>query len=108
MKRREFITLLGALTIAGPPAADAQMAAGKPARVGLFASDNPVMGPATDAFLDELRRAGFVEGQNLTLDRRSTAQDSTALQMQAAEMVRANPDVQRAYLGEITEEEVTG
>ena len=88
MRRREFITLLGALTIAGPPAADAQMAAGKPARVGLFASDNPVMGPATDAFLDELRRAGFVEGQNLTVDRRSTAQDLTAFQVQAAEMVR--------------------
>ena len=45
MKRREFITLLGALTIAGPPAADAQMAAGKPARFGLFASDNPDYGP---------------------------------------------------------------
>jgi putative tryptophan/tyrosine transport system substrate-binding protein len=66
---------------------------GKPARVGLFASDNPVMGPATDAFLDELRRAGFVEGQNLTVDRRSTAQDSTAFQVQAAEMVRTNSDV---------------
>jgi hypothetical protein len=66
MKRREFITLLGAVTIAKPPAADAQVVAGKPARVGLFASDNPVMGPATDAFLDELRRAGFVEGQNFS------------------------------------------
>jgi putative tryptophan/tyrosine transport system substrate-binding protein len=93
MRRREFIALLGALTIARPPAVEAQVAAGKLARVGLFASDNPVMGPATDAFLDELRRTGFVEGQNLTVDRRSTAQDSTALQMQAAEVVRANPDV---------------
>ena len=35
MRRREFITLLGALTIAGPPAADAQMAAGKPAELAL-------------------------------------------------------------------------
>ena len=51
MRRRKFIALLGALTIARPPAVDAQVAAGKPARVGLFASDNPVMETATDAFL---------------------------------------------------------
>ena len=61
--------------------------------VGLFASDNAVMGPASSAFLDELRDAGFIEGQNLVIDRKSTEQGLDALVAQALEMVRANSDV---------------
>jgi hypothetical protein len=60
VKRREFITLLGGTAVAWPLAARGQHI-GRPARVGLFASDpeNPVMGPASAAFLDELRKLGF-------------------------------------------------
>jgi putative ABC transport system substrate-binding protein len=51
------------------------------------------MAPAYRAFLDELRRSGFSEGQNLIVDQRPTDQDLPTLTAQAAEMVRTNPDV---------------
>ena len=71
-------------------------------RIGLFASDNPVMGPASDAFLDELRKEGFIDGQNLVVERKSTAQGSEALVAQALEMARANLDVLVALGSETT------
>jgi putative ABC transport system substrate-binding protein len=104
MRRRQFITLLGGAT-AWPVAARAQQQ--KRARIGLFASDNPVMGPASAAFLDELRRASFIDGQNLVIDRKSTEQTSDALVEQALEMVRANSDVLVALGAEPTLEACT-
>jgi putative tryptophan/tyrosine transport system substrate-binding protein len=93
MRRREFITLIGGAAAAWPLAARAQQA-GKSARIGVFAgAHNPVMAPAYRAFLDELRRAGFNEGQNLTVEQQPSDQDLPALSVQAATMVRANPDV---------------
>ena len=97
MRRREFITLLGSAAASWPLAARAQSV-----RIGLFASDNPVMGPASDAFLDELRKEGFIDGQNLVVERKSTAQGSEALVAQALEMARANLDVLVALGSETT------
>ena len=97
MRRREFITLLGSAAASWPVAAAAQSV-----RIGLFASDNPVMGPASDAFLDELRKEGFIDGQNLVVERKSTAQGSEALVAQALEMARANLDVLVALGSETT------
>ena len=93
MRRREFITLLGSAAAVVPLTARAQQP-GKPARIGVFAgSTNAIMGPAYRAFLDELRRAGFVEGRNLTVVLRQSDQDFSALSTQAVEMARDNPDV---------------
>ena len=92
MRRRQFITLLGG-TAVWSFAARAQQP-GKPARIGVFGSaGNPVMGPAYRAFLEELRKSGFNEGQNLVVDQKPTDQNLSALNEQAAEMVRADPDV---------------
>jgi ABC-type uncharacterized transport system substrate-binding protein len=92
MRRREFISLLGGAATALPVAAWAQQSA-KPARIGVFASaNNPIMEPAYRAFLEELRRAGFNQGQNLVVDLKPTDQD-LSLPEQAAAMVRANADV---------------
>ena len=51
------------------------------ARIGVFtsAADNAVMGAASRAFLDEMRKLGFAEGQNLRVEPRHTERDSTAL-----------------------------
>jgi putative ABC transport system substrate-binding protein len=91
--RREVMTLLGGAAFAWPLAARAQSLS-KLARIGVFAgASNPVMAPAYRAFLEELRRFGFNEGQNLSIDLRGTDQDLPALSRRATDMVRANPDV---------------
>ena len=96
--RREFITLLGGAAT-GPLAARAQQA-GRTYRVSLFAGAlnladgaGPVMGRGVPALLDELRRLGFSEGQNLTIDYHSTNQPAAQFALDLAEMVRAKPDV---------------
>ena len=68
MKRREFITLLGGAAAAGPLAASAQQA-DRTYHLA-FLSANPREAPQNMALLDELRRYGFVEGQNLIVDQR--------------------------------------
>ena len=89
--RREFITLGAA---AAWPAAARSQQSNRMRRIGVFAgAHNPViMGPAYQAFLDELDRAGFNQGQNLSVEQRPTDQDLPALTAQAVAMVRANPD----------------
>jgi putative ABC transport system substrate-binding protein len=66
MKRREFITLLGGAAATWPLAARAQ----EPGRIyrvgGLHAS--PRDAPHHLALFDELRRLGFIDGQNLVVD----------------------------------------
>lgn len=90
MKRREFIALLGGTMLAQP--AHAQQPA---KRLGIFAASaaNPVMGPASRAFFDELRKIGFVEGRNLIVDRQPSDLDHSALTAQAVAMAGAKPDV---------------
>ena len=65
MRRREFIALMGA-TVTWPFAAMAQQA-GRTYRVGGLSS-GPRNGPPIVAMLDELRRFGFIEGHNLTIE----------------------------------------
>jgi hypothetical protein len=62
--RREFIILLGGAAV-WPLAARAQQA-GRTYRLA-FLNTNPREAPQNIALLDELRRHGFVEGQNLTV-----------------------------------------
>jgi putative ABC transport system substrate-binding protein len=66
---------------------------GRSARIAVFAgSTNAIMGPAYRGFIDEVRRAGFVEGRNLNALLRQSDQDLSALLAQAVEMARDNPD----------------
>lgn len=68
LRRREFITSLGAMTIAWPFAAHAQQAA-KTYRIGFLANDPTIPSqPAGAAFVNELRATGFVEGKNILID----------------------------------------
>src|SRR3954453_18527486 len=80
MHRRAVMALVGGAAISWPQSVNAQQVS-KKARIGVFtaAPDNPVMGPASRAFLDEMRRLGFGEGQNLTVEFRRTDRDLSAL-----------------------------
>ena len=90
MDRRAFI-ILGGSILATPFAAEAQQA-GKIYRIG-FLSSLPV--PAT-AMSDSLRDAGFVEGQNIVIDRRLT-EAPEQLPALAEDLVRHQPDVVVAF-----------
>jgi putative ABC transport system substrate-binding protein len=92
MKRRGFITLLGAAT-AWPIIARAQ----RPPRIpviGFFGVGSP--GPFAEriaAFRDGLRRASFVEGRNLAIEFRWTEGGYDQLPDLAAELVDRRVDV---------------
>ena len=93
MRRRDVIGLGTAVVCAWPFLARAQQP-GRRARIGLFAGSTiPVMAPAYRAFLDELRKLGFIEGQNLTVDLRESDLSLDRLTAEATEMVRSHVDV---------------
>ena len=88
MRRREFIALLGA-AIARPRAAQAKNAAGN-ARIGYL-----VLAPSSldDAFLGGLRDLGWIEGQNISIERRYGAGDVERLKKSAVELVQLKVDI---------------
>jgi putative ABC transport system substrate-binding protein len=90
MRRREFITLMGA-SVAWPFAALAQQA-GRTYRLGVVTA-SPRNIPAFVAIIDELRRFGFVEGQNLTIEWRSYGPHPDLISQYAGELVQARVDV---------------
>jgi putative ABC transport system substrate-binding protein len=89
MRRRAFITLVGGAAV-WPLAAQAQEA-GRSYRLGIFSS-TPRADPGHDAFFDELRRNGFVEGQNLMVDARGFGLLKEQFAEIAATLARSNPD----------------
>jgi ABC-type uncharacterized transport system substrate-binding protein len=77
MRRREFIVLLGGAVAVWPLAAHAQRSA-KQNRIAIFHPAIPIThltetggGSAWRAFFAELRRLGYVEGENLIVERYS-------------------------------------
>jgi putative ABC transport system substrate-binding protein len=88
VRRREFIRLLAGASIAWPFAATAQEP-GRTYRLGCLWAD----WPTTTAFFEELRRRGFIEGQNLTVEARTFGQHPDLVPQYAAELVRARVDV---------------
>jgi putative tryptophan/tyrosine transport system substrate-binding protein len=97
MKRREFITLFGGAA-AWPLAARAQQSATR--RIAIFHPAIPTTlltetggGSAWRAFFAELRRLGYVEGQNLIIERYSAEGHHERYAGLAREIVARNPDV---------------
>ena len=85
VRRREFIALMGA-SVTWSFAAMAQEP-GRTYRLGWLlplTRDAPV----NVAFLDELRRRGFIEGQNLAVEWRSYGLHLDLVSQYAAELVR--------------------
>ena len=91
MRRRDFMTLAGGAVAALPLAALAQKA-GRIYRLGCL-SPHPRDIPFNVRFFDKLRRAGFIEDLNLTIDYRAFAPHIDLISQLAAELVIAQPDV---------------
>jgi ABC-type uncharacterized transport system substrate-binding protein len=79
------------LTLLAPPVADSQSA--KVARVGLLGLGSAETSPHFEALRQGLREHGYVEGQNLVVEDRSTVDTYTRLPDVAAELVRLKVDV---------------
>ena len=90
MRRRKFIGLLGASVLA-PIAAKAQQV-GRTYRLGVLLPLGR-NAPVNVAFLDEFRRGGFIEGQNLAVEWRAFAEHFDRMSLYAAELVKARVDV---------------
>ena len=99
MRRREF--LAGGLSAAaGISRAAAQPAATAPRRLAIFSLGEPaaLMQENSEnryyrALFAELRRLGYVEGQNLTIERYGKEKNIAGPAALVAEVVRQNPDV---------------
>src|SRR5215831_16388770 len=103
MKRRTFITLLGAAAVAWPLAARAQ----QPSRVRRVAILMPApKGDSEDearvrAFKQELAKLGWTEGSNVRFDERWTADNMDRVRAEAAGLVASNPDIIVTYGGRV-------
>jgi putative tryptophan/tyrosine transport system substrate-binding protein len=95
MRRREFITLLGGTMAAMPGTTRAQQPAGKIARIGFVGTGlkNAITSQGYPAFLDELKKSGFIVGQNLTIEEAGDIDDAKRLFAEAANLARSNIDV---------------
>jgi putative tryptophan/tyrosine transport system substrate-binding protein len=91
MKRRDFITLVGGAAVAWPLAALAQEAE-RTYRVGALSAGSGDSPPAV-AMFDELRRFGFIEGQNLIVDWRQYSLHVDRISEFAADLVKSKVDV---------------
>ena len=99
MTRREFITLLGGLAAAWPLMARAQQPT-RQRRIAIFHPAIPTTrltetggGSAWRAFFGELRRLGYVEGDNLIIERYSAEGHHERYAGMAKEIVARNPDL---------------
>jgi putative tryptophan/tyrosine transport system substrate-binding protein len=95
MKRREFIALLGGAAALWPAAAPAQDA-GRIFRLGMmlpFPREARESLGTIDAVVDELRRNGFVEGQNLAIEFRPWAPHLDLISEYAADLAARPLDV---------------
>src|SRR3954463_2992392 len=99
MRRRDFIAGLGGSAVVGPVAASAQ-SFGTQRRIAIFHPAIPTArltetggGSAWRAFFAELRRLGYVEGENLVIERYSAEGHHERYADLARQIVAASPDL---------------
>src|SRR5436190_18825431 len=98
MGRGGFITLLRGAAVAWPLTAGAQQSATR--RIAIFHPAIPAAlltetggGSAWRAFFAELRRLGYVEGQNILIERSSAEGHHERYADMARQIVAGNPDI---------------
>ena len=92
--RRAFLGTLAGSLLAAPLAAEAQQV-GKVYRIGYLATTppTPLTLPLWEAFQEGLREGGYVEGQNLFIERRYSEGKPERFPDFASEVVRLQVDV---------------
>src|SRR5262245_41873745 len=88
MRRREFITQFGGAAAAWPVAAYGQ----QPDRLRQIGMLVPLPASVFVPFFNELRQLGFIEGQNLAVDRRGFEVRYDQFSAIAVELVKAAPE----------------
>jgi putative tryptophan/tyrosine transport system substrate-binding protein len=92
VKRREFITLLGAAA-AWPLAARAQQPLGKVPTIGFLGATPSIESPRVAAFVQRLRELAWIDGRNLAIEYRWAEGRNERYAENAAEFVRLKLDV---------------
>jgi ABC-type uncharacterized transport system substrate-binding protein len=96
MRRREFITFVGATAVVWPLAARAQRTPKRMPRVGVlvgFDEHNPTSQRGIAAFLKSLAELGWTVDRNIAIDFRYGAGNADKNRSFAKELVNLNPDV---------------
>jgi putative tryptophan/tyrosine transport system substrate-binding protein len=93
MKRREVITLIGAIVVGWPLAARAEQST-KVATIGLLDPNSATLeGPRVKALVQRLGELGWVEGRNIAIEYRYAEGRNEHLADVASEFVRLKVDV---------------
>jgi putative ABC transport system substrate-binding protein len=94
MKRREFIMVLGGAAASAPFAARAQQ--GMPV-IGYFHFATPGYAPTAASFLQGLKEAGYIAGQNVAIEYRWAEGQYDRLPAMAADLVDRKVDLIAAF-----------
>ena len=93
MKRREFITLLGAVAAVWPMVARSQQSA-RVVRMASLSGGSVAGTKERDAcFYDGLRKLGWIEGQNIVVERRWASGNTARLPALTSELLALKPDL---------------
>jgi putative ABC transport system substrate-binding protein len=107
MRRREFLCLLGCGIAASLPCSVAGQQTGKVYRLAVVRPLGPVSDinetdPQYGPFLGELRRLGYIEGQNLAVERVSAEGRFEHYREVVSAVVRSDPDAVFAFSAQLT------
>src|SRR5665213_2630217 len=105
MRRREFIGGFVCSSVLLPRASRAELPS-RPRRIAIVAPSRTIedlrTNPTNRAFLDELARLGFAEGQNLIVDRYSGGGHMDSYPELAGTVVNSNPEAILTLAGPMT------
>jgi putative tryptophan/tyrosine transport system substrate-binding protein len=100
MRRREFITALGGMTVAWPVLTRAQQPVKK---IGFLSVSSPgPHAPFVAAFNEGLKEVGFIEGQNLAIEYSWAEGNFDRLPALAADLIHNKVDVIAAMSGDVS------